>query len=160
MSCRLANIGDLPTLLIIEQSAFPPGRWASEKSLRERLELPAQATWLAFYENQPVGFANGFPIKDLSTQQELDPDDSSLFSQESKFWLLRNVAVRPEFQGKGIGKQLIQAQLNSAKEYGSKYFRFTASENLTSYYSNLGFRMIRPPEAFHGLPQSVWESEL
>ena len=97
---RLAKNQDLPALLELEQSAFEPKRWATEASLKERLELGGSATWIAFVNSRAVGFTNGFPIRDLQTQEELDPEDSLLHLEGSQIWLLRNMAVRPEFQGR------------------------------------------------------------
>jgi len=159
ISCRPAGYQDLPNLLKIEQSAFPPERWASEASLNQRLELPDSVTLIAFLKTIPVGFANGFPVSDCSTQETLDQDDSILYSKGSNYWLLRNVAVHQSFQSTGVGKFLIQAQLAAARKYGAKYLRFTATENLTSYYQSLGFQMIHPAKYFHGLPQAVFQSE-
>ncbi len=160
INARIATLNDVSTLLEIERSAFPRERWASEASLRNRLQLEDSATWLAFVDGQRAGFSNGFPIGDLSTQVDLDSPDSVLYSRKSKFWLLRNVAVHVSLQRRGIGKRLIQLQVQAARDYGSKYFRFTATENLAAYYSDQGFRMIRSAEAFHGLPQAIWELEL
>jgi GNAT superfamily N-acetyltransferase len=160
IQCRLAVLSDVPAMLELEQSAFPRERWASQSSLEKRLELPDAVTWLAYVDGKPAGFSNGFPIGDFSTQEELDPDDAVLYQRRSSVWLLRNVAVHRSFQRAGVGTRLIESQLASAREYGAKYFRFTATENLTGYYSKLGFQMIRPPEAFHGLPQAVWEKRL
>lgn len=157
---RIATLEDISTLLEIEQSAFPRERWASETSLRSRLQLVDSATWLAYVDGIRAGFSNGFPIGDLSTQEDLDPPDSILYSRNSLVWLLRNVAVHSSLQRHGVGKRLIQLQIQAARNYGSKYFRFTATENLTSYYSKQGFRMIQAAEVFHGLPQAVWELRL
>lgn len=154
---RIATPDDVLILLEIEQSAFPPERWASEPTLRNRLQLADSVTWLAYLNGKPAGFSNGFPIRDISTQEGLDPADSELYSEDGNCWLLRNVAVHKSLQRCGVGKQLVQLQIQAAREYGSKYFRFTATENLTSYYSELGFQMVRPAKVFHGLPQAVWE---
>ena len=155
---RQAEMSDLRLLLEVERSAFPEERWASEASLARRLELPQAETWVVLLGELLAGFSNGFPIDDLTTQAELDPPDSELYFAGGKVWMLRNVAVRPSCQGKGIGRRLIERQLFSARKHGAHTFRFTATENLTAYYSKLGFRMIREPEVFHGLPQAVWEA--
>src|SRR5262249_22628155 len=93
---RRADSNDAALLLEIEQSAFAKERWASAAALARRLEFSDAETWIAFKDGTAVGFANGFPIKDLSTQAELDPPDSELYLSGGEIWLLRNVAVRPE----------------------------------------------------------------
>ena len=59
---RVASISDLDLILSIEQNAFPEERWASEGSLRKRMQLFAQGTWLGLCNERPVAFSNGFPI--------------------------------------------------------------------------------------------------
>ena len=108
----------------------------------------------------PVAFCNGFPIKDLKTQEELDPADSILFDQNGPVWLLRNVAVKKECQGKGLGKLLVNRQIKLAKEYGASFMRFTATTNFDNFYQSLGFEIISPAKSFHGIEQSVWEMRL
>lgn len=156
-SCRLASPNDLPALLELEQSAFPQARWASEESLRRRLEFPDSATWIAYWGALPVGFSNGFPISDRKTQEELDPADDILYTPKGAYWLLRNVAVRPSHQKMGFGKLLIDSQTSSARDYGCKAMRFTATEDLSNFYQSLGFSLIQPAKVFHGVPQAVWE---
>ncbi|MFN8392258.1 MAG: GNAT family N-acetyltransferase [Bdellovibrionota bacterium] len=157
---RLATMNDLPALLELEQRAFPQSRWASEATLTLRLELPDAVTWLSFDDGAPAGFANGFPIKDLATQSDLDPPDQELYLPGGQVWLLRNIAVRPSLQRRGIGRRLVEKQVEAARSYGARCARFTAPDSLAEFYTKLGFRIIRKAGAFHGLPQAVWESSL
>jgi predicted N-acetyltransferase YhbS len=157
---RQANFADLPRIVEIERSAFPPERWATEASLSERLTLFPAGTWLGLRDSYPVAFANGFPISDLQTQEDLDPPDRDLFQAHGTVWLLRNLAVQKEYQKQGFGKLLIQRQVALARQLGARHFRFTATVDLTSYYSALGFTQLRAPSMFHGLPQAVWNTVL
>jgi GNAT superfamily N-acetyltransferase len=157
---RVATIDDLPDLLRIEQSAFPKERWASEDSLRRRMTLYPGGSWLALLNGDVAAFSNGFPITDRSTQADLDPADHLLFDSSGPVWLLRNVAVHQAFQRRGLGRLLINRQLELARSYGAKCFRFTATTNLNAYYSALGFSMLKEPVSFHGLPQGVWNLDL
>jgi GNAT superfamily N-acetyltransferase len=120
------------------------------------MELNPIGTWLGLLDSNPSGFSNGFPIGDRNTQDELDPDDSVLFDPQGSVWLLRNVAIHKKHQRHGLGKLLIQRQIQLAREYGARQFRFTATEDLSDYYASQCFIMIRKPESFHGLPQGVW----
>ncbi len=157
---RRALNEDLRSMLSVEQHAFPKHRWASFETLQNRLELFPFGNFVAVFNHEIIGFCNGFPIGDLTTQQQLDPGDRELFSKDGRNWLLRNVAVSPEFQGQGIGSELVASQLDTARQNNSNYLRFTATPNLDSFYSRLGFKKIREPEDFHGLPQALWEMKL
>lgn len=107
-----------------------------------------------------VAFSNGFPIRDLKTQAELDPGDERLFSRDGKVWLLRNLAVKQSMQGQGLGRELAREQIRLAQAAGVRSVRLTAPPELSGWYTGLGFTMIRSPEAFHGLAQAVWERAL
>jgi GNAT superfamily N-acetyltransferase len=157
---RQADFADLSSILEIEQSAFPPNRWATEAALRNRLALFPTGTWLALSHSTPVAFANGFPIRDLKSQEELNSPDEILFNVDGPVWYLRNLAVRKEFQKQGFGKLLVQRQIILAKQFGARSFRFTAASDVTLFYSSLGFTQIFAPREFHGVPQSVWNLEL
>jgi len=157
---RQATIEDLPRLLEIEQSAFPPGRWASESSLRDRIALFGIGSRIAFSSDIPAAFANGFPISKRSTHAELSPPDRELFDKNGSVWFLRNVAVHKQFQKKGLGKFLISKQIALAREFNARHFRFTATMDLTAYYAALGFKVLQKESVFHGVPQTVWDMQL
>ena len=56
-----------------------------------------------------------------------------------------NVAIKEEFQNKGIGKQLIQFAINKSKSNGKKKLEIcTGNSSITqlAMYQKLGFRMI------------------
>jgi len=155
-----ATPDDLTAMLKIEQSAFPKNRWASRHTLELRMELFPPGNSVAVANGEVVGFCNGFPIGNLTTQKQLDPGDSELFLKYGNNWLLRNVAVSPEFQGMGVGSQLVNNQLEVAKNFNSEFIRFTATPNLDNFYLQLGFNKIREAEDFHGVPQALWEKKL
>ena len=56
-----------------------------------------------------------------------------------------NVAVTPEFQGKGVGKALIDASLERFREKGARYVRIeTLQQNAKGLncYPSLGFKEV------------------
>ena len=56
-----------------------------------------------------------------------------------------NVAVAPEFQGKGVGKALIEASLVRLREKGARYVRIeTLEQNVKglNFYPSLGFKEV------------------
>ena len=157
---RQASPEDLKAIVQVEQSAFPQDRWAPESSLATRMKLFPSGTIVASNSDYILGFSNGFPIGDFTTQDELSPDDAQLFDETGDVWLLRNVAVHTDSQRKGIGRQLIQHQLDLAIGAGARQMRFTATPDLDSFYLKLGFDKLREAQDFHGVPQSVWSMKL
>jgi len=66
---------------------------------------------------------------------------------------VRSLAVFKNYQGKGIGTQLVKKCINEAKEMGiNKIFTLTIKENI-NFFKKLGFKSIKKS----GLPQKIWQ---
>ncbi|MEE8163490.1 MAG: GNAT family N-acetyltransferase [Anaerolineae bacterium] len=60
-------------------------------------------------------------------------------------WLISNVAVRPDYQGRGIAHHLVQAAIDLAREHGGKWTVLQVhTDNVPAcrLYQNLGFEQI------------------
>ena len=69
-----------------------------------------------------------------------------LLQADGPLWELKNIAVTPEWQGKGVGKALIAAAISSAKELGAERLEVgtgSSSINQLAFYQKTGFRMQR-----------------
>ena len=69
-----------------------------------------------------------------------------LLQLDGPLWELKNIAVTPEWQGKGVGKALIAAAASSAKELGAEKLEVgtgNSSINQLAFYQKAGFRMQR-----------------
>jgi len=88
-------------------------------------------------------------------------------------WLVSNVAVHPDWQGRGIGRALLEASLNFAQDHGGTWAVLQVRDNnpsARSLYESLGFqaigqvRRLRKSRAnshpttvvAHGLRQARW----
>ena len=74
---------------------------------------------------------------------------------------LGDVLVRPEYQGKGIGKQIVQRlidqTMNSACEGERIMFILGAAKGKEVFYEKLGFH--RRPNEFSGDGMSMWRTK-
>ena len=76
-----------------------------------------------------------------------------------KPWL-GDYCVHPAYQKRGIGKRLIDAAKQKAKEQGfDKLYLFAPDPNIPAYYIHLGWRKIGM-DAYHGHPVTVMELQL
>ena len=69
-----------------------------------------------------------------------------LLQADGALWELKNIAVPPEWQDKGVGKALIAAAITSAKELGAERLEVgtgNSSINQLAFYQKSGFRMQR-----------------
>lgn len=67
------------------------------------------------------------------------------FDQETKVAWIPNMAVEPEFQGRGIGRQLIEAALDLSRQKGMKYAKIeTLAQNPVGQhlYPSCGFKEV------------------
>ena len=73
---------------------------------------------------------------------------------EGTLWELKNIAVSEEWQGKGVGKALLAAAINSARDEGAATLEVgtgNSSLNQLAFYQKAGFRMIRIAKNFFTL---------
>ena len=127
---------ELPNLVSVYQSAYQRLQkyaYRSERKIKSYLE------WL--YEGDPEGFF-------VAEKENMLIGFVSIHS-DWKDWRwgrtgeLHELAVKIEFQGKGIGKKLFLTALNYAKEKGCKIISLWVGEEnwlARSWYQKLGFK--------------------
>jgi predicted N-acetyltransferase YhbS len=155
--CRLATENDLAAMKAIEDSAFPPGRQASADTLRKRILLYPNGSWVGLHNSQPVAFATSYPIQKAEKIEDLDRPDDELFTLEGNIYFFRSIAVHQEFQKLGLAKMLTEARIAVAKQRGCVKIVFTGTEDLSVYYGKMGFQRVGDFQKFHGVPQAIWE---
>lgn len=69
-----------------------------------------------------------------------------LLPVEGALWELKNIAVAEEWQGKGVGKALLAAAINAARDLGAEHLEVgtgNSSLDQLAFYQKAGFRMTR-----------------
>ena len=64
---------------------------------------------------------------------------------------IRYMAVEEEYQGKGIGSQILKSLEESAKEKGAKYIVLNARDNAITFYEKYGYRIVEKSHTLFGL---------
>ncbi|MCC2646302.1 MAG: uncharacterized protein K0R02_367 [Rickettsiaceae bacterium] len=128
------------------------GKWSPNVSFEETKswfenwcneDLPLAL--VALKDNDPIGMCS-LQMND-GIQNDLSP------------WL-GDLCVDPQYQNKGIGKLLISAAKNKAKESGfNKLYLFTPDKSLPEYYINLGWNIIGE-DKYHNNNVTIMEIEL
>jgi ribosomal protein S18 acetylase RimI-like enzyme len=77
-------------------------------------------------------------------------------------WQLRQMAVAPQAQGKGIGRQLVVYLEERAREAGATEIMMHARENAVGFYKTLGYETVESSYLLFGLiphflmRKSIW----
>lgn len=113
----------------------------ARKFLTKRLSNNESVVFLASVEENreftPVGFT------------QLYPTFSS--GRMAKNWILNDLFVEPDHRNQGIGKRLIDAAMQFAKDDGATFVKLeTAKDNKTAQnvYEGIGFYMYDPHDGF------------
>lgn len=108
MEYRLYQPGDFPSLYAVEELCFEPPFRFSRSYMRQLIESPNSATWIA--EEGPVAKNEliGFSIVEWSARK----GDSSAYIQ--------TIEVHPAFRGCGIGAELLVHSEDSACAAGAR----------------------------------------
>ncbi len=67
-----------------------------------------------------------------------------------------HMAVRPDCQRQGIGKMLVAAVEQAAREMGFSVLGCMSRLNTTSYFERMGFKVTGLPSSYFGTTQVVW----
>ncbi len=144
---RKSTSSDLDFLEELEKSCFPKFQQSTRRVIRYSISSPFQLVIIA----------------DVSENKVIKPVASATLFPYSKSLRLFSIAVLPTFQGKGIGKQLMEHILQFART--NKFERISlevikSNEPLIRYYENLGFKITEElPEYYskteHGLRMAL-----
>ncbi|MBN9542302.1 MAG: GNAT family N-acetyltransferase [Alphaproteobacteria bacterium] len=103
-------------------------------------------TYVAFDNNIPIGMCS-LREKDGTLRQDLSP-------------CLGSLVVDKQYQGKGIGKMLMEKVINKAKSMNYKtLYLFAIGEGKYKYYENSGWESVCDDE-FKNIPVKVMKMDL
>jgi len=139
---------DLPAIQSIAGSAFSTGRFILDWRLDPEASHRRYRAWVQNSFDDPRHAVLKATVRDAIAGffivEEL-PDRSC-------YWHL--TAVAPEWQGKGIGRELWEGMLGYHKQAGLTQIRTTISAHnaaVVNIYARLGFRFAPPQMTFHWL---------
>lgn len=124
LEIRAMRWWDIPAIDVIERVLFPHDSWSVEQWWRE-LATMHNHYWVAETDNRIVGYAG------LSVQA---PDAD-----------VQTIAIDSQFQGHGLGGQLLEVMLNRARELGVRsVFLEVRNDNSAAIalYAKYGFEKI------------------
>lgn len=103
MLYRLYQPGDFPSLYAVEELCFAPAFRFSRTYMRQLIESPNAATWIAEDNAELIGFS--------IVEWPVDVSESAAYIQ--------TLEVHPAFRGRGIGAELLCRAESSARAAGA-----------------------------------------
>ena len=137
----------------IEAICFPPSEACTLPIMKERIQYAARSFLVAMDREtgKMVGFINALCTDEESLRDELFTD-ISLHNPNGKNVMICSVAVLPQYQGRGIAREMVRKLLLEQRKLGKKCAILTCVPGKVKMYKKFGF-MDR------GESQSTWGGE-
>ncbi|MGE9940068.1 GNAT family N-acetyltransferase [Bariatricus sp. SGI.161] len=153
MNIRNATMSDLSKIAAVEAECFPAAEAATEKDLKDRLEVYPDHFWLLFDEDKMVGFVNGMVTNEPDLTDEMY-EDASMHDESGDWQMIFGVNTITEYRNQGCAAVLIRQAIEDAKEQGRKGLVLTCKDRLIRYYAKFGFENEGVSASVHG--NVVW----
>ena len=138
LTIRSARPADAAGCVRIEAACFPPEQAASLQAMEERIAAYPRHVLLGEREGRLVGFAMGPVIGRPVIADEMFAD-VSCHREEGPYQSVFSLAVHPDFQRRGYGRQLLEALIRQARREGRRGVTLTCLDAKVGYYAAFGF---------------------
>ena len=140
---------DLDECFVVEIAGFPPQEAAIIETIQLRIDTFPQGFFVAEFDGRVVGMVNGActnkeDISDEELKQLIGHD------VDGRNMVIFALAVLPEFQKRGIARQLILRFIEEARQNKKEKILLMCKHYLISYYEKLGFIHAGLSRSTHG----------
>ncbi len=150
---RMAVLEDAKEIAAVEAECFPAAEAATERSIRERLEVYPNHFWLLTDEEKIVGFVNGMVTEEPDLTDEMY-ENAGMHREDGRWQMIFGVDTIPEYRRRGCAGRLLRQAIADARAQGRDGLVLTCKERLIPYYARFGFRNEGISESVHG--NAVW----
>jgi ribosomal protein S18 acetylase RimI-like enzyme len=140
---------DLEECFRVETSGFPPEEAAARETIQLRIETFPEGFFVAELDGRIVGMLNSAATdKDDLSDEELkqlvghDPRGRNM--------VVFALAVLPEFQKRGIARQLMSRFVEEARLHKKENVLLMCKRHLIAYYERMGFVHAGLSRSMHG----------
>ena len=140
---------DLDDCCVVEASGFSPEEAASRETIQLRIEIFPQGFFVAELDGRIVGLVNSAATnKDDISDEEL----KQLIGHDinGRNMVIFALAVLPEFQKRGIAKQLMLRFIEEARQNKKEKVLLMCKKYLVAYYEGMGFTHAGLSKSTHG----------
>ena len=140
---------DLDACFTVESLCFLPSESASKENIEKRIQLFPQGFFVAELDGTVIGHINS-----ASTCKEdiTDEEFKAMVGHDDfgKNMVIFSIAVLPEFQRKGIARQLMIRFIEASKKLKKRKIMLICKLNFIGYYKEFGFIYIGESASTHG----------
>ncbi len=133
----------------VEVRCFPPREAATEAKIRRRQEQYPEGFLVADEDGRVAGFINSGATNEPDLAKE-EFKDLVGHDPAGRSLVVLSLAVRPDRQGRGISRQLLEAFVNEARARGQSAILLLCKESLRPFYEKFGFVDSGLSAATHG----------
>ncbi len=149
LSIRPATMADLDRCAEIEAACFPREQAASRASIRDRLSVYPGHVLLGELDGAVVGYAMGPVIGVPAIADEMFAN-AACHDPAGRYQSVFSLAVHPDWQRQGCGRQLLNALIDLARLEGRQAVTLTCRQEKIAYYESFGFVNQGTAASVHG----------
>ena len=131
------------------ESACYATEGATKEKIQKRIMLYSEGFLIAESEGEIIGLINS-AATDKEDITDEDFKDMVGHTKDGRNMVIFSLAVLPEFQGKGISKQLMSKFIEVSKNLKKEKILLICKSKLVSYYQNYGFLYGGKSKSKHG----------
>lgn len=139
MEIRTATMNDLLAIVEVEKMCFPPNQAATEKGLKERLEVYPNHFWMLENDVELIGFIDGMATNSPTINDDMFTD-ASLHEENGEWQAIFGVNTAPKYRKCGYAAQIMEKLILDAKNQGRRGCILTCKKELIHYYEKFGYK--------------------
>lgn len=153
LTVRAAEPSDLDRCAEIEAACFPWEQAASREAIRDRIAAYMNHFLVGELGGETVGFVMGPAIRQEYIANGMF-GDTSCHGEAHPWQSVFSLAVHPDRQGRGYGRDLLNALIEQSRREGRRGVTLTCLERKLGYYASFGFENRGVSKSVHG--GAVW----
>lgn len=153
LAVRPVRPEDLDRCAAIEAACFPPEQAASPAAIRERIATYGKHILAGELDGTVIGYVMGPVINEASIADAMF-EDTGCHDEKHPWQSVFSLAVHPDWQGRGYGRNLLDALTAQARQEGRRGVALTCLDRKLPYYESFGFENQGVSGSVHG--GAVW----
>lgn len=144
---------ELDRCTAIEAACFPQEQAASRESIRNRIAAYRNHFLVGELDGTIIGYVMG-PVICQDTIVDEMFSDTSCHDEAHPWQSVFSLAVHPDWQRRGYGRELLDALIAQSRREGRRGVTLTCLDRKLAYYGSFGFENRGVSKSVHG--GAVW----